>query len=56
LGLHELEEYPCAENFSPDLGRRGVWIAAVSLNDIAADGIPTVRAKEALDVFRIKRL
>jgi hypothetical protein len=54
LGLHELEEYPCAENFADDLARRGVWITSVKSSDVDSAGVPRVRAKEELEVFRSK--
>ena len=53
LGLHELEEYPCAENFSGDLERRGVWITAIDPSDVDGAGVPRVRAKDELDIFRL---
>ena len=55
LGLHELEEYPGAENFSSDLERRGVWITAIDSSDVDAAGVPRVRAKGELEIFRLKR-
>lgn len=54
LGLHELEEYPCAENFSKDLERRGVWITAFDPSDVDSVGIPRVRVKDELEVFRLR--
>jgi hypothetical protein len=55
LGLHELEEYPSAENFGGDLERRGVWITAIDPNDVDATGVPRVRTKDELEIFRLKR-
>ena len=55
LGLHELEEYPCAENFSADLAQRGVWITSVDPSDLDSAGVPRVRAKDELEVFRLRR-
>lgn len=54
LGLHELEEYPCAENFTADLAQRGVWITAVDPSDVDSAGVPRVRAKNELEVFRLR--
>jgi hypothetical protein len=52
LGLHQLEEYPGAENFSADLHSRGVWIARFDPQDVDVNGVPRVRVKAELDVFR----
>ncbi len=56
LGLHELEEYPCAENFTDDLAARGVWITAIDSSAVDEAGVPRIRAKDELEVFRLKRL
>jgi hypothetical protein len=52
LGLHELEEYRGSSNLrSPENGAYEV-IAAVSATEVDANGIPLVRAKEQLELFR----
>lgn len=55
LGIHQLEEYPSAEHFNDDLDRRGVWIASVHPSEVDSAGAPRVRAKEELEIFRLKR-
>jgi hypothetical protein len=54
LGLHELEEYPCAENFTSDLEARGVWITSIDPSDVDEAGVPRVRAKDELEVFQLR--
>ena len=52
LGLHELEEYRGSGNLrSPENGAYEV-IAAVSAAEVDATGVPLVRAKEQLELFR----
>ena len=52
LGLHELEEYRGSSDLtSPENGGYAV-VASVSPSDVDAAGVPLVRAKEELDLFR----
>jgi hypothetical protein len=54
LGLHELEEYRGSSNLSsPNNGAYEV-IAAVSAADVDATGVPLVRPKEQLELFRLR--
>jgi hypothetical protein len=55
LGLHELEEYANAADFAADLERRGVWVTSVDPTAVDAAGVPRVRAKQELEVFRLRR-
>jgi hypothetical protein len=55
LGLHELEEYANAADFAADLERRGVWVTSFDPTAVDAAGVPRVRAKQELEVFRLRR-
>jgi hypothetical protein len=55
LGLHELEEYILADDFATDLQRGYTLITRIAPADVNAEGIPLVRSKEELEVFRLKR-
>ena len=55
LGLHELEEYANAADFAADLERRGVWVTSFDPTAVDSGGVPLVRAKHELEVFRLKR-
>jgi hypothetical protein len=55
LGVHELEEYANAADFESDLQRRGVWITTFDASAVDAAGVPLVRAKHELEVFRLQR-
>jgi hypothetical protein len=53
LGLHELEKYRGSSNLlSPENGAYEV-IASVGATEVDAAGVPLVRAKEQLELFRL---
>ena len=52
LGLHELEEYRGSSNLSSPRNGAYEMIAAVSPTEVDATGVPLVRAKEQLELFR----
>ena len=54
IGLHELEEYVNAADFAADLQRRGVWITTFDPSAVDAGGVPLVRAKHELEIFRLQ--
>ena len=57
IGIHQLEEVETIDEFSDaarDLG--GVSLPEFSLADVDRNGVPIVRPKDQLEVFRLLRL
>jgi hypothetical protein len=53
LGIHQLEEIPLVTSFDEQLHESyGVHLPGFYLGDVDADGVPLVRSKEELEVFR----
>ena len=57
VGLHQLEEVGTLQDF-PDVvcGVYGVSLSVFNLTDVDANGVPLVRVKEQLEVFRLRRI
>lgn len=57
LGIHQLEELTLLQRFDEELHEPyGIHLPGFWLGDIDSNGVPLVRRKEELEVFRVLRL
>ncbi|HEV3005026.1 MAG TPA: hypothetical protein VGX78_11225, partial [Pirellulales bacterium] len=57
LGIHQLEEVTLLRSFEEQLHEPyGIGLRGFYLGDIDSNGVPLVRQKEELEVFRVLRL
>lgn len=57
LGIHELAETTCFSELSEELaGPYGVELPGFSISAVGAEGVPLVRSKDELEVFRLARI
>lgn len=57
IGIHQLEEVTFLDDFSSALrDLYGINLPQINLADVDENGVPLVRAKDELEVFRLLRL
>jgi hypothetical protein len=56
IGIHQLEEVETLDAFPPAVRDNGVSLPEFSLADVDRNGVPIVREKDELEVFRLRRI